>query len=257
MKRPLLAALIVLTLVVPRFALAAEVLVFAASSLKEALEDVSAEWEAGTGHRAILSFAGSSTLARQIEAGAPADLFLSANEAWLDRLEAGGLLRPGSRRDLLTNRLVLVAHDPAAPAIDPADPQALAKALGEGWLAMALVDAVPAGIYGRAALQSLGWWEGVAQRVAQADNVRAALALVATGEAPYGIVYATDALAEPRVTAVLTFPQGSHPPIRYPMAIPAGGASAEADAFAAYLTGVRAGEIFRAHGFGLADGALN
>ncbi|RYH11752.1 molybdate ABC transporter substrate-binding protein [Tropicimonas sp. IMCC6043] len=231
---------------------AEDLLIFAAASLTEALQEAASAWESQTGHRVTLSFAGSSTLARQIEAGAPADLFLSANETWMDRLEDDGLLRPGSRQDLLSNRLVLIANDLQAAPLDFTAPDAIASRLGEGRLAMALVEAVPAGIYGKAALMSLGLWEDVAPQVAQADNVRAALALVASGEAPLGIVYATDAMAEPRVTVIGTFPEETHMPIRYPMAIPAESHSPEAGSFAAWLAGPEAAAVFRAHGFGLA-----
>ena len=169
---------------------AGDVLVFAAASLKEALEEIAARWHAETGHEAVISLAGSSALARQIEAGAPADLFISANGAWIDLLEARDMVRPGSRRDLLTNQLVLIEHGADAAPLELDEPGVLDARLGEARLATALVDAVPAGIYAKAALQALGWWESAAPRLAQADNVRAALALVATGETPLGIVYA-------------------------------------------------------------------
>lgn len=238
-----------MTALVPIKARAQDLLVFSAVSLKEALEEVSAVWHAQTGQGITLSFAGSSTLARQIQAGAPADIFLSANEAWMDVLEEDDLLRPGTRYDLLGNALALIAFDETTLAPEPTDPNALAALLGEERLAMALVDAVPAGIYGKAALQSLEWWEGVSRRVAQADNVRAALALVATGEALLGIVYATDALAEPRAHEIMRFPEGSHPPIRYPLAITAESAASSAAEFAEFLSGSEASGIFRKHGF--------
>ena len=189
----------------------AEVTVFAAASLMGALDEVAAGWEDRTGGEVRLSYAGSSALARQIEAGAPADVFVSANVDWMDELGERGLTEPGSRRDLLSNRLVLVGPAGAAPlALEPG--LDLAALLDGGRLAMALVDAVPAGLYGREALRSLGLWGAVEPRVAQAENVRAALALVARGEAPLGVVYASDARAEPRVAVVATFPEGSHPP---------------------------------------------
>lgn len=251
MRHLLMAALLALA-GFPASARAGDLLVFAAASLKESLEEVAAAWEAEAGQAVTLSFAGSSTLARQIQAGAPADLFLSANEEWMDVLEKENLLRPGSRRNLLTNRLVVIAGDPDAAPLDLSAPGALSARLGEGRLAMALVEAVPAGIYGKSALVALGQWDSVAPQVAQADNVRAALALVATGEAPLGITYATDALAEPRVSIIFTFPEDSHPPIRYPLAIPAVSTATGAVAFADWLAGAEAGAIFRAHGFGLA-----
>lgn len=200
---------------------AQEITVFAAASLKDAMEEIVSDFAQDSGSRVSLSLAGSSALARQIQQGAPADVFISANLAWMDTLDAEGLIDPESRFDLAANSLVLVAHDSAAPVDLTADTD-LAGLIGEGKLAMALVDAVPAGIYGKAALETLGLWDSVAPNVAQADNVRAALALVALGEAPYGIVYATDAVAEPGVTVVGTFPADSHPPIIYPAAAVAG-----------------------------------
>jgi molybdate transport system substrate-binding protein len=249
---PLLLAA-VLGVAVPGSARADEVLVFAAASLRDALQEVAGAWHETTGHTAVLSLAGSSTLARQIEAGAPADLFLSANEAWVDELEHAGLIEPGSRRDLLKNSLVIVAHDPEATPLDMNEPDGLKARLGDSRLAMALVDAVPAGIYGKAALQSLGWWDDLAPSVAQTDNVRTALALVATGEAPFGIVYATDALAEPRVTVVGRFPAETHPPIVYPLVRIAGGTSEAAEGLAEFLAGPEAATVFRALGFALAS----
>lgn len=226
-------------------AAAAEPVVFAASSMKTALDAVAADWVAG-GHGApVISYAGSSALARQIEAGAPADLFISAAPEWMDALDAAGLIEPGSRRDLLGNALVLVGHEPGALALAE-----LPARLGEDRLAMALVDSVPAGQYGKAALTALGLWDALAPQVAQADNVRAALALVARGEAPYGVVYATDAAAEPRVSVVATFPAESHPPITYPVARIAGSpAPAEAQAFLDFLGSAAAKAVFETQGF--------
>ncbi|TDL84342.1 molybdate ABC transporter substrate-binding protein [Palleronia sediminis] len=228
------------------------VTVFAAASLKTALDEIAPGFEAATGHDLRLSYAGSSALARQIEACAPADIFISANPDWMDRLDAAGLLAAGTRADLLTNRLVLVAHGAeAAPlALGPR----IGARLGEGRLAMALVDAVPAGIYGRAALRSLGLWDDLAPRVAQADNVRAALLLVARGAAPLGIVYETDALSEPRVSVVATFPEDSHPPILYPAAALEGRDGPAARAFLAHLSGEQAGAVFARLGFGRPGG---
>lgn len=244
--------------------------VFAAASLKEALEEVSEAWTAQTGTPVRISFAGSSALARQISAGAPADVFISANSAWMDVLDDAGLLRARTRVDLLRNSLVLIAPaDQAAPISAPAPAPASASVSGqppllgaaldlpgmlgtEGRLAMALVDAVPAGIYGKAALQSLGLWQGVDTRVAQTDNVRAALALVSTGEAPLGIVYATDALADPGVKVLGRFPDDSHPPIVYPAAIVAETRADSARAYLDFLSSPPAAAIFEQHGFGLA-----
>ncbi|MDJ0823634.1 MAG: molybdate ABC transporter substrate-binding protein [Paracoccaceae bacterium] len=223
--------------------------VFAAASLGDALGEALAVWEEVSGQETVLSAAGSSVLARQIAAGAPADIYVSANTDWVDWLEGQGVTQPGSRRELMGNRLVLVSSSPAtgaAPEIT-ADFDLEAR-LGQGRLALALVQAVPAGLYAKAALTTLGLWEGIADQTAQTDNVRAALALVALGEAPLGIVYATDAAAEPRVHIVGHFPEASHAPIRYPavMTQDAGPAAAE---LLTWLTGPQAQAIFAEHGF--------
>lgn len=223
------------------------VLVFAAASLKNALEEAIAPWEAATGHDAALSFAGSSVLARQIELGAPADMFLSANPEWMDRLERGGHLRAGSRRDLFGNRLVLACKAPAGP-VDLAVPGALTAALGDRPLAIALADAVPAGIYAKAALSHYGLWETLAPRAAQADNVRAALALVARGEAACGVVYVTDAASEAAIAIAAEFPTESHPPILYPAALTAEAGETAGDLLT-YLSGPEARAVFVRWGF--------
>ena len=232
-------------------AAADEVTVFAAASTKTALDEIAAAWARETGHRAVVSYAGSSALARQIEAGAPADVFISADVGWMDAVEAEGLIRPETRADLLGNTLVLIGHGADAAPVALAPGLDLAAMLGEERLAMALVDAVPAGIYGKAALQSLGVWDVVAPQVAQADNVRAALALVSTGEAPMGIVYATDARADPDVTALGTFPPDTHPPVVYPVAITADSASPVAEEFLAYLASPTARAAWERQGFGV------
>ncbi|MEC3861707.1 molybdate ABC transporter substrate-binding protein [Mesobacterium sp. TK19101] len=243
--RPL--ALLVL-LAAPFAAQASDVTVFAAASLKTALDDIAARYHAETGNTANVSLAGSSALARQIQQGAPADVFISANAGWMDRLQADGLIDADSRIDLLANRLVLIAHDPDAPPVDLASGD-LSVRLNGGKLAMALVDAVPAGIYGKAALETLGHWQTLEPHVAQADNVRAALALVALGAAPYGIVYATDASADPRVTIVATFPADSHPPITYPAATLSRSKNPAKGDFLSYLTSAPARAAFKAQGF--------
>lgn len=202
----------------PLTALAGEVTVFAAASMKNAMDEISKEWEAKTGNTAAVSLAGSSNLARQIQQGAPADIFISANTEWMDTLESEGLIVTDTRFDLLGNSIVLIAHGNDAKPVEIAPGFDLAGMLGEKRLAMALVDAVPAGIYGKAALTSLGIWDDIEPKVAQADNVRAALAFVSTGEAPMGIVYATDAVADENVTVVGSFPDDTHPPIVYPAA---------------------------------------
>ncbi len=229
------------------------VTVFAAASLKNAMDGIAAAWRARTGHDVVVSLAGSSALARQIQAGAPADVFISANADWMDRLEKDGLLVEGSRRDLLANSIVLIAHGGNVAPLEISPALDLSGLLGEERLAMALVEAVPAGIYGKAALTRLGLWDAVEPKVAQADNVRAALALVATGEAPFGIVYATDAAAEARVGVVGTFPADTHPPIVYPAAVLDGRDNPLAGDFLAFLGGAEAAAIFAEQGFVVLD----
>jgi molybdate transport system substrate-binding protein len=206
----------------------------------------------------VIAYAGSPALARQIQAGAPADLYISASAQWMDVLEAEGLVAPGSRRDILGGALVLVAHgrDAAPVAIGPGFD--LAGMLDGGRLAMAMVDSVPSGQYGKEALVSLGLWESVKAQVVQSENVRAALALVARGEAPLGIVYASDAVADDaagdQVSVVGTFPRGSHRPIVFPAAVIAGAIHAEAAAdFLVYLSSDAADAIFAAQGFEVPD----
>jgi molybdate transport system substrate-binding protein len=245
MFRALAVSAIALTLAHP---LAAdEVVVFAAASLKTALDRVAADFTAATGHQVTLSYAGSNALAAQIIQGAPADIFVSAAVNWMDEVEGAGLVQPGTRLDLLGNALVLIAHGPdAAPVALGPD---LPAALGEGPLAMALVDAVPAGQYGKAAFDSLGLWDQVAGIVAQSDNVRAALALVALGEAPFGVVYASDAMAEDGVSVVATFPPDTHPPIVYPAALLTGATDPADLAFYRALSEPAAQAIFAEEGF--------
>ena len=226
------------------------VTVFAAASLKTALDEIAADYAAAGGAAVDVSYAGSSALARQIEYGAPAAVFISANAAWMDRVEAAGLLAPGTRRDVLGNRLAVIA--PAQGGPEPFALNAgteLSGLLDGGRLAMALVTAVPAGIYGREALEALGLWDGVAGQIAETENVRAALRLVALGEAPLGIVYATDARAEARVRVVAEIAPELHGPITYPAALLREGDTGAARAFLAYLSGAEAAAVFAAHGF--------
>jgi len=230
-------------------ATAEEITVFAAASMTNAMAEVEERFEAAAGHDVTLSLAGSSALARQIQQGAPADIFISANPGWMDRLEEDGLVEAGTRFDLLHNAIVLIAAGTEAAPVEIGPDMDLAGHLGDGRLAMALVDAVPAGIYGKAALESLGLWDAVAPKVSQADNVRAALAFVATGEAPYGIVYATDAVAEDNVTVVGTFPAETHPPIVYPAAALAESDSAVNQAFLDFLRSPEARAAFERQGF--------
>lgn len=229
-------------------ALADDVTVFAAASLTEALDRIAAQWSGETGHRAVMSYAGSSALARQIQEGAPADIFISASADWMDEVAASGDIRAESRRVLLGNRLVLIAHGEAEPAtID--ETLDLPALLDGGRLSMAMVNSVPAGIYGRQALMNLGLWDQVEPMIAQSDNVRAALAFVAQGEAPLGIVYGTDAAVQDHVTVIGTFPETSHGPITYAAAITTGSESTEAAAFLDYLGSPSAQPIWAEFGF--------
>lgn len=227
-------------------------LVFAAASLKDALDEVADRYRAETGRDVVLSYAGTPALARQIENGAPADLFVSADREWMDHLADRDLIRPATRRDLLGNRLVLVAPAGTDIAAGPDDLSAVRAALGaDGRLAIAETESVPAGRYARAALENSGLWKVVSDRLAAAENVRAALAFVARGEAPLGVVYRTDAAAEPRVKVLATFAEDSHPPIVYPAALLSASSRSGAVAFLAFLGSESAETIFRRHGFAI------
>lgn len=248
LARSIGAALLAAFLFAPT-ARAEDVVVFAAASLQNALDSVAAAWHEETGKTAAISYAASSALARQIDAGAPADVFFSADIAWMDYLEERDLIDLQSRASLLGNSIVLIAAAKDAPTVEIAPGFDLAGLLGDGRLAMADTEAVPAGRYGRASLETLGVWESVKDRTAEAENVRAALALVARGEAPYGIVYATDAHAEPGVKVVGTFPTDSHPPILYPAARVRASKNPDAADFVAYLASPEARPLFEAEGF--------
>lgn len=223
--------------------------VFAPASLKNALDAIAADWQAETGRKVITSYAATSALAKQIEQGAEADIFISADQAWMDYVAERGLIDPGTRFDLLENRLVLIAPTASelSTAIEPGFP--LAALLGEERLAIANVDAVPAGRYGKAALQSLGVWNQVKDRLAQSENVRAALRLVSRGETPLGIVYASDADADPNVKIVGVFPENSHPPIVYPVTKLKSSSSQGTGAFLGYLRSPQASRRFVENGF--------
>ena len=224
--------------------------VFAAASMKTALDAIAADWKAKTGKPLVISYGSSGTLAKQIEAGAPADMFISADQKWMDALAKAGAIKPDTRENLLGNALVLVAPASAgAPDMTIGKGVDLAGALGDGKLAVCTVSSCPAGIYGKEALIKLGVWEAVSPKLAQADNVRAALLLVARGEAKYGIVYATDAKAEPKVKAVGTFPESSHTPIVYPVAITKDAKSPDAAALESYLSSPEAVKILEGQGF--------
>jgi molybdate transport system substrate-binding protein len=226
-----------------------DLLVFAAASLKNALDDANAEYQRQTGRRIAVSYAASPALARQIEAAAPADVFISADLDWMDYLARRGLIKPETRRNLLGNRLVLISPAGARRDVAIAAGFPLASLLGNGRLAMADPDSVPAGKYGKAALEHLGVWPSVKTRIARADTVRAALALVSRGEAPLGIVYRTDAAADRTVEVVGFFPEDSHPPITYPIAAVAASTTPTAAAYLEFLRSPAARPAFEKQGF--------
>jgi molybdate transport system substrate-binding protein len=239
-----------LVLIAPAKAEARDLVVFAAASLKNALEQVAQPFTARTGIVVRFSFAASSALARQIEQGAPADLFASADTEWMDYLATRKLVRPDSRVDLLSNRLVLVAQRDSPKSKLPLTVEAFTEALGpSGRVAVGEVTAVPAGRYARAALEHLGLWAKLQPRLAQAENVRAALLLVSRGEAPLGIVYQTDAAADSNVNIVAIFPAETHAPIIYPFAVTDAAKGQDASAFLDFVQGGEARRIFEAHGF--------
>jgi molybdate transport system substrate-binding protein len=225
-----------------------ELRVFAAASLSQVLGELSASWERASGVPVKLSFAASSALARQIEAGATADVFVSADQEWMDYLDSRGLVRQDTRRNLVGNRLVLIAPANSGTTLAVAPGFKLAPALAGGRLAMADPDTVPAGRYARAALIHLGVWESVSERLARAENVRTALTYVARGESPLGIVYSTDAQIEPKVRVLATFPDSSHAPITYPAAATAQ-ASTPAVAYLEYLSSAPAAVVWKRYGF--------
>ena len=228
---------------------AERLLVFAAASLQGSVDTIARRFEKVGGSPAAISFAASSTLARQIERGAAADVYVSASPKWTDRLEAGRWLRPGTLHNLLGNRLVLVAPAGQAAAVAIHHGFPLGRLLGGGRLVMGDPSHVPAGQYAKAALETLGVWRALAGRVAGTPTVRHALALVARGEAPYGIVYATDARADPNVAVAGVFPQEYHPPIRYTAAVPAASTHPQAETFLNFLWSPAARAVFEGHGF--------
>ena len=223
--------------------------VLAASSLQDALTEAAEAWTA-KGHPApVLSFAGTSSLARQIEVGAPADLFIAADEQWMDHLAAGRHIKGNSRRDLLGNSLVLVGPTSSGKPLDTIDSRTLIGALGQGRLAVADPEAVPAGRYAKQTLESLGVWDAVSARTVPAENVRLALELVARGDAALGIVYLTDAKAQPQVQVLHRFAAGHHAPIVYPAALVSQSTNPQASDFLAFLFSDEASAVFRKHGF--------
>ena len=227
-----------------------DVVIFAGASLKNALDEIATDWSARSGGRkVVVSYAASPALAKQIEGGAPADIFASADLDWMDYLARKGLIQPDTRVNLLGNQLVLIAPRDSTAKVEMGSKLDLASALGDGRLAIANVDSVPAGKYGKAALRRLGTWDGVKDRLAQAENVRAALLLVARCEAPLGIVYRTDATSEPKVKVVAALPEESHPPIIYPIAITKSSTSPTARSFFDFLRGGAAKAAFEKQGF--------
>jgi molybdate transport system substrate-binding protein len=225
------------------------ILLFAAASLKNALDAIDDQYQKDTGKHVAASLAASSTLAKQIESGAPADIFISADLDWMDYVAQKNLIKADTRKNLLGNELVLIAPKDSALTLTIAPHFDLAKLLAGGKLAMADTSAVPAGKYGKAALEKLGVWDQVSGQIAQAENVRAALALVARNEAPLGIVYQTDAAAEPGVKIVATFPGDTHPPIIYPIALLAGSKNPDASGYLQYLESAKARPLFEKQGF--------
>ena len=227
--------------------------VFAAASLKEALDDAAAAYRKQTGVPVRVSYAASSALARQIEQGAPADVFFSADLEWMDYLQKRNRLDVATRRSLLGNRLVLIAPRASKAQVDLKRPATLLAALGDGRLAVGQTRTVPAGKYAKASLESRSLWNGVRPRLAESESVRAALMLVARGETPLGIVYASDAKAEPDVRVVATFPEDSHPPIVYPVAALRGARAAQAARFLQWLASPAADALFTKRGFTVKD----
>lgn len=258
-RRALLRSAVALTIVVAISALPIESraqqssppIVFAAMSLKTALDAIVADWRKDTGKTIAVSYASSSALARQVEQGAPADLFFAADLDWMDWLQKRNLIKTNTRETLLGNTLVLIASADAAVSFKIAPGADLGVALGDSRLSVTEVKSTPAGKYTKAALEKLGMWAGVEKKLAQSDTVRAALAFVARGEARFGIVYATDAKAEPKVKVVDVFPASSHEPIVYPVALTASSTNPDAVAFLAYLKARDAGKRFVEQGFGI------
>lgn len=225
------------------------VTVFAAASLTDAMTAIGKQYQADTGTVVKFSFAASGQLARQIEAGGEADMFVSADTDWMDYLQDRSLIQVPTRKNILSNRLVLIAPKDSNIVLTIAPGFALAKALGNGRLAIADPDSVPAGRYGKQSLMSLGVWNSVSSKLARADNVRFALAFVSRGEAPLGIVYETDAKSDPGVKIVGAFPDNSHLPIVYPIALTAGAASPKAQDFLAAVEGPKGAQVFQQFGF--------
>jgi molybdate transport system substrate-binding protein len=226
-----------------------DLLVFGAASLKNALDDADAQFQHDTGHKIVVSYGASSALAKQIEGGAPADIFISADLDWMDYVAQHQLIKAETRFNLLGNKLVLIAAADSNITLSIGPNFPLAQTLGNGRLAMADPAAVPAGKYGKAALEALGVWSSVSSKVAAAQDVRAAMAFVSRGEAPLGIVYQTDAAADKGVKIVAAFPESTHPPIIYPLAVTATSTNPETTAYIQYLKSPAAKPAFEKQGF--------
>src|SRR5262245_35166209 len=226
-----------------------DIVVFAAASLKDALDAINAEWLKETGKKATISYAASSALAKQIEQDAPAQIFISADLDWMDYVEQKKLIKPESRVNLLGNRIVLIARKDKAQPVEIRQGFDLAKLIGRGHLALANVDSVPAGKYAKAAFEKLNVWSSLADRIAPSADVRAALLRVSRGQAPVGIVYQTDADSDQNVRIIGIFPDNTHPPIIYPAALTTKASNPDAAAFHAYLRSVKATAVFEAQGF--------
>jgi molybdate transport system substrate-binding protein len=230
---------------------AAPPVVFAAASLKTVLDAIASDWRKDTGRTVTISYASSSALARQVEQGAPADIFFSADPDWIDRLQQRSLIKTSTRETLLGNTLVLIARSEDDLSLKLAPGVDFAAVLGDRRLSIGEVKAVPAGKYAKEALERLGLWTSIENKLAQVETVRAALAFVARGEARLGIVYATDAKAEPKVKIVDSFPTLSHAPIVYPLALTASSINTEAVAFLTYLKSPAASQRFVEQGFSI------
>jgi molybdate transport system substrate-binding protein len=247
--RTIAAALVVASFSLPVHAQTKDILVFGAASLKNALDEANAAYLRQTNKKVVVSYGASSALARQIESGAPADIFISADLDWMDYVAQRNLIKPATRSNILGNTLVLVAPADSKVTLSIARNFPLAQALAGGRLAMADPASVPAGKYGKAALEALGVWSSVADNIAPAPDVRATLVLVARGETPLGIVYQTDAAAEKAVKTVATFPADTHPPIVYPIAVTTSSSHPDALAYVAFLKSDAVKPIFEKQGF--------
>lgn len=250
--RRALAGLLLLTVVNAPTAAAGEprpVLFFAAASLQNALNAIATEWGKETGKKVTFSYGASSATAKQIENGAPADLFASADLKWMDWAQEHKLIKPESRKTLLGNTLVLIAGSSVKEELKIAPGFPLVTAIGDSRLATGNPASVPVGIYAKQALTALGIWDAISPKIAGTDNVRAALALVSKGEAKYGIVYQTDANSDKSVHVVGTFPEDTHQPVVYPFAVTANSTNPDAVAFLTYLSSPQAIKIFEAEGF--------